>query len=192
MEAGECIPQAAKWFPNTSRILAELPVEARSSGVVSFSWIHPDTHVIPHCGYTNGRLRVHMGLKIPTGVSLRVKDQHLTWREGKCIVFDDSFEHEVWHAGKGPRVILLLDILHPQLAEEDKIYLKTKKTTIEAHLKAFMSDNHLKAITREAGKNQVQFIPDDYLQKVILRKMDQSGIHSASLDDGLLRLQQED
>ena len=25
----------------------------------------PDTHILPHCGPTNGRLRLHLGLVIP-------------------------------------------------------------------------------------------------------------------------------
>lgn len=42
------------------------------------------------------RLTVHLGLIVPTGCSIYVGDDtpH-TWEEGKCIVFDDSFEHYV-------------------------------------------------------------------------------------------------
>jgi beta-hydroxylase len=32
-----------------------------------------------------------------------------TWQEGKCIVFDDTTEHEAWNKGDKTRVVLLLD-----------------------------------------------------------------------------------
>ena len=36
-----------------------------------------------------------------------------SWREGKFIILDDSFEHEVWQEGNSIRVILIVDIWHP-------------------------------------------------------------------------------
>lgn len=37
---------------------------------------------------------------------------------GKCLVFDDSYEHEVWNKTEGERVLLLFDLWHPDLVEE--------------------------------------------------------------------------
>ena len=37
------------------------------------------------------------------------------WEEGKVIAFDDSFEHEVWHNGTELRLILIVDLPHPDL-----------------------------------------------------------------------------
>ncbi len=39
-----------------------------------------------------------------------------TWEEGKVIVFDDSFEHEVWNDSKQERIVLLLNFWHPDLS----------------------------------------------------------------------------
>ena len=36
--------------------------------------------------------------------------QNGTWEQGKVIVFDDSYEHEIWHAGQQRRVALLLHL----------------------------------------------------------------------------------
>lgn len=38
------------------------------------------------------------------------------WREGECLLFDDSFDHEVVHQGDRERVVLLIDYWHPDLA----------------------------------------------------------------------------
>eukprot|EP01045_Picozoa_sp_COSAG04_P023443 COSAG04_NODE_2786_length_3581_cov_1.586157_2_plen_91_part_00 len=32
------------------------------------------------------------------------------------MIFDDSFEHEVWHKGTEDRLILIVDFIHPALA----------------------------------------------------------------------------
>lgn len=44
-------------------------------GQVKFSVMHPGTHVFPHCGPTNCRLRAHLGLVVPEGTKLRVAQQ---------------------------------------------------------------------------------------------------------------------
>ena len=31
------------------------------------------------------------------------------------IIFDDSFEHEVWNETDEPRIVLIVDLWHPQL-----------------------------------------------------------------------------
>lgn len=84
-------------------------------GQVKFSVMHPGVHVWPHVGPTNCRLRMHLGLKIPDGVTLRVADQMRGWEEGKILVFDDSYEHEVWHNGTETRLILIVDVWHPDI-----------------------------------------------------------------------------
>lgn len=37
------------------------------------------------------------------------------WEEGKVMIFDDSFEHEVWHRGTLPRLVLIVDVWHPEV-----------------------------------------------------------------------------
>ena len=74
------------------------------------------THVTPHCGTTNTRLPCHLGLVVPERCRIRVGSEICEWQEGKCLVFDDSFEHEVWHDGDRDRVVLILDVWHTDLS----------------------------------------------------------------------------
>lgn len=62
--------------PFTCSIIDKIP-EAKGCkrGQTKFSVIHPGTHVWPHCGPTNCRLRIHFGLKIPTNTFLRVAEE---------------------------------------------------------------------------------------------------------------------
>ena len=45
--------------------------------------------------------------------SIRVKDQHYTWREGESLLFDDSWEHEVINHSSSQRVVLIVDVRRP-------------------------------------------------------------------------------
>ena len=62
--------------PTTCKIIDSIP-EAKTCkrGQVKFSVIHPGTHVWPHCGPTNCRLRVHLGLKVPPNTFIRVANE---------------------------------------------------------------------------------------------------------------------
>ena len=55
------------------------------------------THVAPHHGIMNTKLRAHLPLLIPTDPApvLVVAGTSITWTEGNIIVFDDTYEHEV-------------------------------------------------------------------------------------------------
>jgi len=45
------------------------------------------------------------------------------WREGRAVVFDDSFEHEVWNDTDRTRAVLLFDVWHPDLTDVEKALL---------------------------------------------------------------------
>nr|XP_039259283.1 aspartyl/asparaginyl beta-hydroxylase-like isoform X1 [Styela clava] len=110
--------------PKTCNILERMPNAAGCRrGQVKFSVMMPGTHVWPHTGPTNCRLRMHLGLVIPTtgsGTRLTCAGEMRTWQEGKVWIFDDSFEHEVWQQADSLRLILIVDIWHPDITEHEK------------------------------------------------------------------------
>ena len=77
--------------------MCEGAVAQNTQGQVKLSLMSPGIHVLPHCGPTNVRVRMHLGLCIPSGVDLEfiVGGENASWTEGKVTVFDDSFEHEI-------------------------------------------------------------------------------------------------
>lgn len=92
-------------------------------GQIKYSVMLPGTHVWPHTGPTNCRLRLHLGLVIPKNVAIRVGRETKTWEEGKAIIIDDSFDHEVWHNGSTFRLILIVDFWHPDLTPRQRASL---------------------------------------------------------------------
>ena len=117
-------------------------------GAHFFSRLTPGTHIGSHCGPSNLRLRVHLGLVVPPGTRIRVGDEVREWREGECLVFDDSFEHEVWHDGDaGDRIVLICDMWHPGLDVDREIVPALSKEEMQA-LAAARKGQHLPINTR--------------------------------------------
>ena len=88
---------------------------------IKISAIQPGTHIRTHTGPSNERLRLHLTLIHEGGARIRVGKEWHTWEEGKMIMFDDSWEHEVLHTGHSIRVVLIMDIWHPELPPEKRV-----------------------------------------------------------------------
>uniref|UniRef100_A0A8C8EWK0 Aspartate beta-hydroxylase n=1 Tax=Oncorhynchus tshawytscha TaxID=74940 RepID=A0A8C8EWK0_ONCTS len=105
--------------PKTCGLLERYPeATGCKRGQIKFSVMQPGTHVWPHTGPTNCRLRMHLGLVIPkTGCKIRCTNDTRAWEEGKVLIFDDSFEHEVWQDANSYRLIFIVDVWHPELTQ---------------------------------------------------------------------------
>jgi Flp pilus assembly protein TadD len=88
------------------------------SGSAYFSRMGARSHLRAHCGPTNTRLRVHVGLSVPAGARMRVGNETRAWVERRAFVFDDSFEHEVWNDSDEDRLVFIVDGWHPALATD--------------------------------------------------------------------------
>lgn len=108
--------------PITAQLLDNLPLSrvAEHSPEVFFSVLKPGAYIPPHTGVINTRLVTHLPLIIPPDCGIRVGDETRGWKEGKCIVFDDTFEHEAWNRSNQTRVVLIFDIWNPYLTETEK------------------------------------------------------------------------
>eukprot|EP00929_Paragymnodinium_shiwhaense_P004587 TRINITY_DN10565_c0_g1_i5.p1 TRINITY_DN10565_c0_g1~~TRINITY_DN10565_c0_g1_i5.p1 ORF type:complete len:541 (+),score=85.07 TRINITY_DN10565_c0_g1_i5:159-1781(+) len=132
--------------PGTAALVRKLLPDAvamaeAGAGEVVLSALLPGTHVAPHCAVSNHRLTAHLGVATPSATcqrrarsptkawwledksvdvppcGIRVGADCRTWREGEVLVFDDSYEHEVWNYTNEVRVVLLIRFWHPDLAE---------------------------------------------------------------------------
>ncbi|ASR35629.1 hypothetical protein BAY61_12180 [Prauserella marina] len=80
-----------------------------------FSVLEAGKSVPAHTGPYSGYLRYHLGLVVPgeNPPRLRVRDWKHTWAEGQSVLFDDSWDHEVYNDSDEDRVILIADVLRP-------------------------------------------------------------------------------
>jgi aspartyl/asparaginyl beta-hydroxylase (cupin superfamily) len=111
--AGRAVTNQKK-CPRTTALLEKIPNPYQAF----FSILDPGKSIPAHCGPYLGYLRYHLGLVVPKNnpPSMRVKDQIHIWEEGRSIVFDDSWEHEVYNKSDGLRVVLIVDFLRPMSA----------------------------------------------------------------------------
>ncbi|XP_036617698.1 aspartyl/asparaginyl beta-hydroxylase isoform X1 [Trichosurus vulpecula] len=113
---------ACRGAPKTCALLEKFPeTTGCRRGQIKYSVMHPGTHVWPHTGPTNCRLRMHLGLVVPKeGCKIRCAQETRNWEEGKVLIFDDSFEHEVWQDAASLRLIFIVDVWHPELTPQQR------------------------------------------------------------------------
>ena len=110
--AKQPIVENCRRCPLTASVCAQVPGLLHAF----FSILKPHTHIAPHRGKYNGKLRYHLGLKVPSprgATRMRVEDELLYWEEHRHFVFDDTYEHEVWNDSDEERIVLILDFLRP-------------------------------------------------------------------------------
>lgn|SRR5262245_14894359 len=80
-----------------------------------FSILEPGAHIPPHSDLWNFSLNLHLAVKIPDHCRIRVGNETRSWQEGKCLLFDYTYEHEAWNESSERRICLLADIWNPGL-----------------------------------------------------------------------------
>lgn len=109
--------------PRTAALLESLPlVRIRDHAPETlYSVLRPGTHILPHRGVTNTRLVTHLPLIVPSDCALNVGGEIHEWQEGRCVSFDDTFEHEAWNRSGDTRVVMILDSWNPDLTEVERL-----------------------------------------------------------------------
>ena len=109
---GKRIEENCRACPRTAEILGSLPNLQNAW----FSILAPGYHIPPHRGPTKAVVRCHLGLRIPAEAErcrIRVGNETRHWEAGRCLCFDDTFEHEVQNATAEGRVVLFVDLDRP-------------------------------------------------------------------------------
>jgi len=134
----------ARRCPQTMRLLGKIP----GMKTAFFSILSPHKHIPAHRGAYNGVLRYHLGLLVPEPrerCRIRIGRQICHWSEGKSLIFDDTFNHEVWNDTEGYRVVLFVDFARPL------------RQPFHAMNEALLSIGALAPFLREAGGKQKQW-----------------------------------
>ncbi len=98
--------------PRTAALMREIP--GMTTAMISI--LSPRKHILDHRGPYKGVLRYHLGLIVPEDAEacrIRVGEDVRHWQEGKSMIFDDTFNHEVWNDTDETRVVLFVDVLRP-------------------------------------------------------------------------------
>jgi beta-hydroxylase len=106
--------------PRTAALMEQIP----GMKTAMFSILSPRKHILDHRGPYKGVLRYHLGLIVPQekeACRIRVGEDIRHWEEGKSMIFDDTFNHEVWNDTDETRVVLFVDVLRPLPSPESTI-----------------------------------------------------------------------
>ena len=128
---GEKAEENCARCPRTTEIIEQVP----GMTTAFFSILSPGKHIPAHRGPYKGVLRYHLGLKVPEPAEqcrIRVDDQIVHWEEGDSMIFDDTYNHEVWNETDGERAILFLDVkrpMHEPMATVNDLVLRTLRHT---------------------------------------------------------------
>ena len=98
--------------PETTRLIEAIP----AIKTAFFSILAPRKHIPEHRGPYAGVLRYHLGLTVPRdkeACRIRVGSEMAHWEEGRSLVFDDTYLHEVWNDTDEERVVLFIDFARP-------------------------------------------------------------------------------
>lgn len=97
--------------PETAKLLESVP----GMRTAFFSILAANKHLPRHRGIYKGLIRYHLGLIVPEPEKARMQvgDGTIHWEEGKSVVFDDTYFHEVWNDSDQARVVLLMDVIRP-------------------------------------------------------------------------------
>ena len=106
-------------------------------GYTFFSTLHGKSRIAAHSAPMNLRVRLHLPLIVPEtdqdssttsstasqerpSCGIRVGPITREWVPGKALLLDDSYDHEVWNDTSSTRVLLLIDLWHPDVTLQER------------------------------------------------------------------------
>lgn len=127
---GKFTDAALSMFPKTVNIVTKLKPFLYAFGEVVFIVMEPGVVLPPHTDDINISLTCHLGIETPENCGIKVENETRHWARGEVLFFDNSFIHEAWNKSQSNRVVMLIDLYHPELT-------KVEKTLMETALKYF-------------------------------------------------------
>lgn len=108
---GHPIDENLNLCPRTRAAIEAIP----GLNTACFAVLAPGEHIAAHRGVSKGLLTCHLGLSVPRGgdVRMRIGDRMVRWAEGETLVFDDTYDHEIWNDAAQPRIVLSIKFARP-------------------------------------------------------------------------------
>jgi aspartate beta-hydroxylase len=134
--------------PTVASLLEDCP-EVLSA---TYSFLAPGKHVPEHRGPFRGILRFHLGLSMPRdrhgklGAVLWIDHKPWLLENGQCLLWDDTYPHELLNATDQVRAVLLLDVWRPEMPAD----MKALSTVIVGGMRAVSAMNAARASLSQA------------------------------------------
>ncbi|WP_213947486.1 aspartyl/asparaginyl beta-hydroxylase domain-containing protein [Luteibacter sp. dw_328] len=117
---GRFIESRCEAFPVTSGAIKR--VMERTPFLVNalFLTLRPDTVIPMHYDPINAYADLWLGVFVPDGAALGIRDEVRAPSEGGVMGFDHTFEHSAWNKGTSDRIVLSLLIHNPHLLPHER------------------------------------------------------------------------
>lgn len=111
--------------PTTASLLKTIPGYPVFRDAM-FSILEPGGEITRHRDVANIFLTAHFGLITPEAEDgfIEVAGIAQPWKEGEFVVFDSSYEHRAVNRSRTPRVVLLIDFLHPEITGSERAWIQ--------------------------------------------------------------------
>jgi aspartate beta-hydroxylase len=124
---GRRLSETAALYPRTSALIdahsgPDGPL-ASTLGDCFLSRLESRGRIPAHNGLCNISLVGHLALQIPPGCGIRVGTESRAWEEGRCLVFDDTFEHETWNDSDADRYVLVFVLWQDGVAPIEREFM---------------------------------------------------------------------
>ena len=115
------------WHKKNSKLcpkIVELFRPFKDVSSISISFLSPGKHIPPHNGPYKGILRYQLAISVPKNgnCQLFVDNKPYSWTEGKGVMFDDTYVHEVRNETDETRIAVLLDLRRKNMPWFLKVY----------------------------------------------------------------------
>jgi aspartate beta-hydroxylase len=154
---------------------------------VCLVWFEPHAHVAARCGETNARLRGLLWLQLPRGMRMRIGDESVELHEGSCLVFDESFESELWNRGRHPGVLLSFELVHPDLRNSSRSEFELLyQDSYEKKVMKFCKQRNIRRLVMH-DDDDFDMYPDAATESMVRYYMEENAVRSVEIADGHLR-----
>lgn len=108
---GDMMPSAEQFCPKTVELVNQIP----SLNAAMFAMLPAGGRLTAHRDPFAGSLRYHLGLITPNDDKcfIMVDGEDYSWRDGKGIIFDETFIHSAHNQTEHNRIILFCDVERP-------------------------------------------------------------------------------
>lgn len=108
---GDVHPSAEQLCPVTTQLVSSIP----SIKAAMFAELPSGSHLGKHRDPYAGSVRYHLGLHTPNDDNcfIEVDQQRYSWRDGKAVIFDETYVHWAENKTSQTRIILFCDIQRP-------------------------------------------------------------------------------
>lgn len=134
---GTEIPHNMARCPTLATLVATVPDVVSAS----ISFLAPGKHIPRHRGPFRGVLRFYLGLSMPRSADgrpaavLKIADSEYRIADGDCLLWDDTYPHEVWNGSDQVRIVLLLDVRRRGMPVDMELFSRVLMAIVRAGVK---------------------------------------------------------